>query len=208
VRSKIETALRKLVGLRLSGLGRAADLVWVQFGPLRRVPGVKQRWKFVGELALHLQCPWRLVRGSQIVAGWSDVFEPARRSRSPSAGTRSSRTLFDSRVRSVPLRRHRLTVLRTRADGIGGFSLLMSRGWALEVFPADSNSDPYSEWWRLFAPSRNKHHLVVSARGVEGNLNARASATVRSNPRLERTGARLARHRRAAVGAGRSTAGR
>jgi hypothetical protein len=196
------------VGLRLSGLGRAADLVWVQFGPLRRVPGVKRRWKFVGELALHLQCPWRLVRGSQIVAGRGDVFEPARRSRSPSAGTRSSRTLFDTRVRSVPLRRRPLTVLRTRADSIGGFSLHLSRGWALEVFPADSDSDPYSEWWRLFVPSRNMHHLVVSARGVAGNLNARASARLRSNPRLERTGARPARLGRPSVGAGRSTAGR
>jgi hypothetical protein len=58
-------------------------------------------------------------------------------------------------------------VVIVRADELGGFSLFMTRQWSLEVFPADSERDPYAEWWRLFKPSDSSPHFVVSPRGIK-----------------------------------------
>src|SRR5215212_7371991 len=63
----------------LWGAGRAADLLWLQFGDRRRVPagddGGEERE--VGELALHVACPWRLRDDERVLVGSGDLLTPA-----------------------------------------------------------------------------------------------------------------------------------
>ena len=76
MRSEIADALRVLQGLPMWAAGRTAvSLLWLHFGGVhdfvdRRGP------KTVGDYALHLDCPWRIVQRDVVVVGALDRFYP------------------------------------------------------------------------------------------------------------------------------------
>ena len=59
-------AIESLVGMPLSKIGRAADLLWLQFGTLREV-ATQYGEKTIGDWAIHVQTSWRFVRDAQII---------------------------------------------------------------------------------------------------------------------------------------------
>ena len=61
-----------------------------------------------------------------------------------------------------------LKVTGVQADRVGGFELALEGEHLLQVSPADSLTDEYSEHWRLFRPSEEGPHFVVNGSGVEG----------------------------------------
>jgi hypothetical protein len=74
MKDAVSDVLARLMGLPLWGVGRAG-IVWFQFGNRRTVPTMKGGTKEVGEFALHLGCPWRLVgRATELLA--CDESEP------------------------------------------------------------------------------------------------------------------------------------
>ena len=77
MKTDIEAALRPLTSLPLWGSHRAADLQGFQFGSRHPATTHKGKATLVGDYALHVQCPWRIVRGNQIVTGSGDVYYPA-----------------------------------------------------------------------------------------------------------------------------------
>jgi hypothetical protein len=151
----VAKTLKPLIGLEMSAFGRVLDLVWVHFGELHRVPAWKRGHKLVGDLAIHLQCPWRLSHKGSVVVGRGDIFKVRKGAK---------RTLFDTRVRNVPLSKPRLRVLSVNADALGGFALKFDRSWSLEVFPYTTSRD--SESWRMFIPQGDSTHFVVTPSGA------------------------------------------
>lgn len=107
---------------------------------------------------MHLQCPWRLTQGERVVTGRGDIFEQRGKAKG---------VLFDSRVRLVPLKKSPLVVRSAEADGLGGFRLGFSRGWRLEAFPMESARYRGVEAWRMFVPSGDSRHFVVTSAGIE-----------------------------------------
>jgi hypothetical protein len=75
----IQAQLNRIVSLPLWAIGRAASLLWLQFGERRTVPAWRDGTKQVGTLALHVDCPWYWKRGDQIVASWRSEFEMVQR---------------------------------------------------------------------------------------------------------------------------------
>ncbi len=69
---RVQQALRKLVGLELTAIARSADLRGFHFGELR-----PYRDRTVGELALHVQCAWRIESPGGVLTGRSDLRQPA-----------------------------------------------------------------------------------------------------------------------------------
>jgi len=65
------------VGLPLWASGRGADMQWFAFGNQRQVVGHSGTSRAVGDYSLHVQCPWRIVRGDAIVVGSRDLYYPA-----------------------------------------------------------------------------------------------------------------------------------
>src|SRR6266516_3307006 len=63
-----------LIGLRLSIIRRAADMLVLHFGPIRRHPSGTGT---VADYALHVQCPWRLDGPNGTVTGRDDLWEYA-----------------------------------------------------------------------------------------------------------------------------------
>ena len=70
----VMSKLASLVGLRLCIARDAAGMKNFQFGEIRPHPSGKGT---IGEFALHVQCPWRLVTATQVITGSADYYEPA-----------------------------------------------------------------------------------------------------------------------------------
>jgi hypothetical protein len=156
----IQNALAPLVGLPLRYIGRAADLLWVHFGELREIPDRKGGTRTVGKWALHVQCPWRIVRPPTILIARGDCFY-ASDSDEPYDWDAGRESGFDRRAaplnhefESSPPR-----VAAVAVDAVGGFSLRLDGGQVFEVFPDDSTGSD-SEHWRIFRPGRDERHFV------------------------------------------------
>ena len=141
MKEAITVAIGRLRGLALWSVGRAG-IVWFQFGSRWIVPAARGGAKEVGELALHLGCPWRLIGpDSELLA--CDESEPK-----VLAG-----------LASPPL--HCSTA---RAWEGGAFELEFAGGERLRVEPDDPDC---VEYWRLFSPCSDRPHFVVGPAGID-----------------------------------------
>lgn len=170
MRDRIEQALQVLIGLPLRSAGRAADLVWFQFGNLQESVQSNKQEPVVGEYALHVQCAWRISGPVGIIVGSDDCYfsagdDPFRDYPNfdwdqPGANRCDERIamFFQFRANAVPI------VDAVQVDRTGGFRLDLSGEISLEVFP---NHSLMNEYWRLLRPSSDEQHFVVTGQGVE-----------------------------------------
>jgi len=163
---EIAHALSALMNLPLWAANRAADMEMFQFGERRVWKDTKAIDREVGEYALHIQCPWRIVNSHGIVVGSQDIHYPLDESADwdQADGTRRDRRI------AAWLGEHSSAqprVERIETDSVGGFKLFMEHNVVLEVFPAHSLRGEYSEHWRLFRPSEEGRHFAVTGHGVE-----------------------------------------
>jgi len=137
----IESALRPLRGLPLWAVGRAASLVWFCFGQRRIVRNIRGETREVGEFALHLECPWRLIgeTGETLATDQSEV-EILTQLASPA--------LMCSEV----------------IEGQHGeLRLRFAGGQELSVEPDEVDC---FEYWRFFRPYSEQPHFVVGSSGI------------------------------------------
>jgi len=137
-------------------------MLWVHFGKMREVPTRGDGKKKVGQWAIHVSCPWRIVRLKKIVIAYHDYY-------CSSAGKyledwdSFGKSQFDcaakslnKKFKSVPPK-----VLSAMADDVNGFTLNLSQDFRLDVFPDDSFESKNTEHWRLFEPAMDTDHFVV-----------------------------------------------
>ena len=156
----LQEILAPLNGLYLRCIGRAADMLWAHFGEWSDTPNTRDGNRYMGDWALHVQCPWRITQPPEIVVASGDCFyeagsdEPYNwETAGESRFDRYAITLNNEFETSPPL------VDTVNVDGVGGFSLRFLCGYIFEVFPdLSSNSD--NEQWRLFRPGRVESHFV------------------------------------------------
>jgi len=146
-------------------------MLTLQLGEPRSDISPMGRPREVGEYALHVQCPWRLTKGTRLVAGSGDLYTPADPDADRETWDRDvvGATWWDDRMREF----FRGTSLSIRvqdvmADFFGGFRLLCSDTVTFEVFPSASAAPhDVSEYWRLLQPAASTEHFVVRATGLE-----------------------------------------
>ncbi len=169
MKNEVETALGQLIGLPFWGAGRAAALEWFQFGEQRTVTKRYGGTTTVGTWALHISCAWRVRDSEKILVASSDCY------------MRADHLLevgddFDWDVHGANQRDQRmalfmesqensLVVTNVVADDFGGFCLELAPHFCLEVFPDVAAED--AEYWRLFQPSTESLHFVVTPSGLE-----------------------------------------
>jgi hypothetical protein len=135
-----------------------------QFGRIRSHPSGKGT---VGDLALHVQCPWRLVTTTGILTGSADYYEPAVEGEEVDLNDRESGNLqrknlrelfqsYDAETRSLVNNSDSLIVTSLDADRFGGFDLELSGGVHLQVFPDGARG----ENWRLFSSGDDESHFI------------------------------------------------
>ena len=123
----------------------------------------------IGEFALHIECPWRIVSSEGIVTGSADYYEPVEARAEVDANDSHTGNLqqkrlgdllgsYDASTRSWVNSRAELTVQSVRVDDFGGFDLEFSGGLLLQVFPDGSRE----ENWRFFAPGSEEEHVVIA----------------------------------------------
>ena len=167
MRDEIEKALRLLVGLPLWSSGRAADLQWFQFGQRRSVKGFRGDTKVVGDYALHVQCAWHVTRNDEIIVGSRDLYYPPDETtdepsdfdweHSPNRRDTRIAELFNNETRKFFVR-------QVQVRDAGSFAVVLDEGYVLDVFPHDSLP---GEHWRLFRPSTDDPHFVMTGKGLE-----------------------------------------
>src|SRR3712207_3648947 len=142
---RVQQELQRLVGLELTVACRAADMFGLSFG----VPGTAVETG--DEVALHIQCSWRLDGPEGVVTGRSDLWEAADGTLidpdtwdydqdHPLQDRRIGEWLgtHDRRLGSRPPPGRRPAVLAVRATAHGGAEIDLTDGYRLTLFPAGS----------------------------------------------------------------------
>jgi len=153
-----------LIGLPLSIVRRAADMLVVHFGEIRPHPS---REGTVGDYALHVQCPWRFDGPVGTITGRDDLWEyagPGERpdnwsyedGSSPQDERLSHFFARDERTGSWVNERDRFRVTGVEQMERGEVRVVFLDGYALRVFPASHTG----EAWRFFAPGKDADHLI------------------------------------------------
>jgi hypothetical protein len=137
--ASVEAYLAPLIGKPLWSCGRAADLLWLQFGSRHTLPTARGTTRDVGDYALHVQCAWRISCGHGLVT----------------ASEREPSDVIDKQL-SVFVGRYCPAVVEAiAANEGGGFSLSLEGRCRFEVFP---DGQP-EEQWRLLQPGAQASHL-------------------------------------------------
>jgi hypothetical protein len=169
LQEQITTALSEIIGLPLWGSNRALNVGMFEFGERRKQVNRKGKEYEVGQYALHVQCPWRIVGPSGIVVACEDRNYPDDEMSDWGHCAPDTPSRCEVRI-AAWLQEHSSAPLkaeRAEADRVGGFRLLLQSDYVLEVFPASSLRGEYSEHWRLFQPSNDASHFVVTGHGVQ-----------------------------------------
>ena len=155
-----------MIGLRLWGPTREADLLKIQFGEIQATAAEP-----VGAYSLHVACAWRIAAPTSILLGSSDLFTPA----DPDAALESfdwdvpGASWWDVRMAEVEkLLEGGVIVSTFLADSFGGVRLVCTGGIELEIFP---NSSPAAhvetEFWRLVRGGHVDDYVLVGTSGIE-----------------------------------------
>jgi hypothetical protein len=159
-----------LIGLRLSIVRRAADMLVLHFGVIRPHHSGTGT---VGDHALHVQCPWRLQGPLGTITGRDDLWVYAGPGERPdnwsyedgfSLQDQKLDKYFarDEATRSWVNEKDGFVVMSTEETGHGDVRLELQNGMALVLFPAGS----VSEAWRFFTPGEGGDHVVFAAMHV------------------------------------------
>jgi DNA-directed RNA polymerase subunit RPC12/RpoP len=155
-----------LVGLRLSIIRRAADMLVLHFGTIRPHSSGEGT---VADYALHVQCPWRLDSPNGTVTGRDDLWEHAGPGeRPPNWSYDDGLSLQDKKFAELFVRDQSTRSWVNESDGFGvatvrqtergDVTLSLINGYEILIFPAGSGS----EAWRLFAPGSGRHLVFPS----------------------------------------------
>jgi len=168
LQDRINTALSPLIGLQLWGAARSANMEMFALGERVTRLDRKREDVEVGEYALHIQCPWRIIGPDGVIVGSEDRNYPEDENANWEKFDLDGPSRCEARMNGwlkeyseAPLK-----VERVESDHTGGFELFLEHDFVLEVFPANSLRGEYSEHWRLFRPTK-EGHFVVAGHGVE-----------------------------------------
>jgi hypothetical protein len=164
-KAQINRLLSKLIGLPLAIARDAASMKNFQFGVVRPHPSGDGT---IGQYALHIQCPWRLLGREGIVTGSYYYYEPADADKEVDLNDRQAGNLqrkhlgdllrkYDASTRSWVNDTAHLVVEAVAADDFGSLELILSGDFRLQIVPCGTGGED----WRFFAPGSEEDHLVI-----------------------------------------------
>ena len=162
----VERVLAPLVGLRMWGLGREADVLIVQFGDREEVDGAA-----VGAYTLRIACAWRIAGPTALLVASGDLLTPADESAELETFDWDVRgaSWWDVRIDDISRSLEQpVTITTFLADSYGGLRLVATGGIELEIFP-NSSASPHveTEFWRLVRAGDSADYVTVGTTGIE-----------------------------------------
>lgn len=137
-----------LVGQKLLDIGRASDMCWMIFG-------TKKDLEDQTFLALHLQCPWRISRGSRIILTNNDIYDAV-----PSTGDWEKINYFDKIINRF-FCKGEVEVVRVVLSEINDLTIKFSDCTVFKCFVNDIKG----ENWRFFRKT-SLNHFIVKGNGI------------------------------------------
>lgn len=167
MQQQIQDAASVLAAKSVWKCTRAADMACFQFGQRRQVKDVRGNDGDVGEYALHLQSPWRIVKDDRVLMAALDVYHPRRGHENddgPEFDWEHAGNLLDERILTFFENGTREYVVeKVHAGHAGALRILLQGELWLEICPCDSRD---GEHWRLFKPRSDREHFVVTGAGI------------------------------------------
>lgn len=173
MKKTIENQLKLLLGLPLWDIGRAASLVWFDFG--KKISQVKMRkgeTVSVAEYKIDTESAWHIRAKKGILVGSADRFyaggkDPYKGFEDIDWEDKPGENRCDVRLEKF-IKQHKkspLVVVSAEANDWGGLMINLSQGFAIEMFRHDSVS---GEYWRMFeSVDKGNKHFVVTKHGIE-----------------------------------------
>jgi len=149
VNKAVQQALTPLIRLPLRAVGRSGSMLSVEFGDMHEVSTPEGGSKSVREWTIQIQCPWRISQSGRIVVAYRDFYF----SDVPLDNVAvMNKSRFDSTLLHLCAEFDAIppVVTSVDTDETGGFSVNMSLGYRLEVFPAESMES--GKHWRIYQP--------------------------------------------------------
>ena len=151
--SQVIQRLCVLVGLNVSGIGHAADMLTMHFGPLKQYRTRRGTLLEVGAWALHIQCRWYVERGGEIFANHADF------QGTDEETNRTTERLNELLVAPIPA-----VVENVWSSATGDVEIILSRGLRIVVTSDGVTGD---EDWRFFAPDSDERHFVIEGGKID-----------------------------------------
>lgn len=149
--AQIEQALRPLVGLPLSDMGRFSGWQRLEFGPQKTFINKKGQEATKADYAIHVACDWRIVGPEGIVVGSDDYGLGSERH------DEQAKPFFRMLAQSPPV------VESVRADAVGSVYLMMTGGYSLDILPMGAVR---GEQWLFLPPGGGSFTLDEKGFGV------------------------------------------
>lgn len=147
-------ALNSLLGEHAWTPGIVAGMLTMSFGPAVMSLRRKGEARITGTIAVHIQCPWRIVRDSKIAVGSADY----------RAIEDEDAAIDTIHQRLVALFADAPTVIAIEDLQGSAFRLRFSNDMFLDAVPTQSIADD-SEFWRIFRAGSEAPHFVVVPEG-------------------------------------------
>ncbi len=164
---EIENYLNKLQGKYLINIGRAANIIWLNFINIAIEKEYEGRDILYGSLCLHVQCPCRMLNKEdrKIIFASSDIYVP---NSSIEWSEKfewdiQGNNLFDEKSKKWMLSNGKIFISDYKLNIFGDLKLGLSNGDIFEVLINSSSND---ECWRLFEKNSDKDHFVVTGQEV------------------------------------------
>jgi hypothetical protein len=152
-KGEISGRLSELVGLDVSAVSHAADMLTLHFGPQRQYTTRRGTVLEGGAWALHIQCMWRIERGGDLVATQDDLCGPDEKAH-----------LLAQRLDELFVKHGPTVVESASGDDEGGAVISLCRELRIFIIP-DGGAD--DEDWRFFEPGSDAKHFVIEGGKVD-----------------------------------------
>lgn len=150
---------KNLIDKKLSVSHRILNMECFHFGELKRIGGGS-----VGEVALHVQCEWRII-AKKILVGSKDLDYNTNGEYDADIDW-DTQTLRDIKLQNI-IKNYNLFVKNVEVDIYGGLIIYFENNVILEIIPFTSSMvDEYTEFWRILIPNSKQKHLVSSPDGL------------------------------------------
>lgn len=167
MKERIEEKLKVLIGLKLSGTSRTANMECMKFGSYKAM--TKTGKVDIGEFGLHVQCEWRMIKASKMLVASNDLYEPMRGQKFSEDFNYEEGNLRDTDFRAL-IAENDLVVESIEVDEIGGLIVHLSDNFQLQLIPLNTSRTEYNEYWRLLNNTNEKaKHFVIGVNGIEKN---------------------------------------
>lgn len=152
----IEQSINKVHKKKFLCLGRATNLLWIQFGNILKLKNFKNEEIEKGEYVFHIQCPWRFIQKNKILLGNEDIYQSEEYIENFD-WTKKGTSIFDKKESSINELLKNTKVKEVYLNSLGDLKIIFTNEVIFEVF---LNTSLKMESYR-FINNKTREHFVI-----------------------------------------------